>query len=83
MLSSFFKCGKLFAEISKAIKIGSSVLGPAPAPFYKINLFYRQHIMIKSKDIEGLSEKLAGILKKFKKFSENRIIVDVDPVWIL
>jgi len=74
---------ELFAEISKAIKIGSSVLGPAPAPFYKINLFYRQHIMIKSKDIEGLSEKLAGILKKFKKFSENRIIVDVDPVWIL
>ncbi len=74
---------ELFAEISKAIKIDSSVLGPAPAPFYKINLFYRWHIMIKSLDIEVLAEKLSLILKRFKKFNENKIIIDVDPVWIL
>ena len=74
---------ELFAEISKAIKIDSSILGPAPAPFYKINLFYRWHIMIKSQDMEVLAEKLALILKRFKKFDENRIIMDVDPVWIL
>ena len=74
---------ELFAEISKAIKIDSSILGPAPAPFYKINLFYRWHIMIKSQDMEVLAEKLALILKRFKKFNENKIIIDVDPVWIL
>jgi len=74
---------ELFAEISKAIKIDSRVLGPAPAPFYKINLFYRWHMMIKSQDMEVMAEKLAAVLRRFKKSGENRIIVDVDPVWIL
>ncbi len=74
---------QLFAEISRVIKIGNSILGPAPAPFHKVNLFYRWHIMIKSGDIEDLGKKLAVILKRFKKFGENKIIVDVDPVWIL
>lgn len=74
---------ELFAEISKAIKIDSRVLGPAPAPFYKINLFYRWHMMIKSQDMEGMAEKLAAVLRRFKKSGENKIIVDVDPVWIL
>lgn len=74
---------ELFAEISKAIKIDSRVLGPAPAPFYKINLFYRWHMMIKSQDMEVMAEKLAAVLRRFKKSGENKIIVDVDPVWIL
>jgi primosomal protein N' (replication factor Y) len=74
---------ELFAEINKAIKIDSSVMGPSPAPFYKINLFYRWHIMIKSVDMADLAEKLSGVLKRFKRSAENRIIVDVDPVWIL
>jgi len=74
---------ELFAEINKVIKINNSILGPAPAPFYKINLFYRWHMMIKSPDMEVLAEKIALILKGFKKFSENKIIIDVDPVWIL
>lgn len=75
---------ELFAEISKVIKINNnSILGPAPAPFYKINLFYRWHMMIKSRDMEILAEKLVLVLKKFKKFSENKVIIDVDPVWIL
>jgi primosomal protein N' (replication factor Y) len=74
---------ELFEEVSEAVKIGSSILGPAPAPFHKINLFYRWHIMIKSKNIDFLNEVLAKILKRFKKFDENKIIIDVDPVWIL
>ena len=74
---------ELFAEISKDIRTGSSILGPAPAPFYKINLFYRWHIIIKSKNIEYSNKILTKILKRFKKFGENKIIIDVDPVWIL
>ncbi len=72
----------LFEKISGAVKI-DSILGPAPAPFHKINLFYRWHIIIKSKNVDFLNEALAKILKRFKKFDENKIIVDVDPVWIL
>ncbi|PIU29385.1 MAG: primosomal protein N' [Candidatus Hydromicrobium americanum] len=74
---------ELFAKISKDIRTGSSILGPAPAPFYKINLFYRWHIIIKSKNIEYSNKILTKILKRFKKFDENKIIIDVDPVWIL
>ncbi|MBC8388534.1 MAG: primosomal protein N' [Actinobacteria bacterium] len=74
---------ELFAEISKENRTGSNILGPAPAPFYKINLFYRWHIIIKSKNIEYSNKILTKILKRFKKFDENKIIIDVDPVWIL
>ena len=74
---------ELFEEVSKSLKNDSSILGPAPAPFHKINLFYRWHIIIKSKNIDFLNEVLAKILKRFKKFDENKIIIDVDPVWIL
>lgn len=74
---------ELFAEISKDIRNGSSILGPAPAPFYKINLFYRWHIIIKSKNMGYSNKILSEILKRFKKFDKNKIIIDVDPVWIL
>lgn len=74
---------ELFVEISKDIRNGSSILGPAPAPFYKINLFYRWHIIIKSKNIGYSNKILSEILKRFKKFDKNKIIIDVDPVWIL
>jgi primosomal protein N' (replication factor Y) len=74
---------ELFAEIDKAIKIDNSIMGPAPAPFYKINLFYRWHMMIKSKDMKDLAEKIAAVIRRFKKSGENKIIIDVDPVWIL
>lgn len=76
----------LFKQLSGAIaefRSSVSILGPAPAPFYKINLFYRWHIMVKTRDIDKFNDAFSGILKVFKKFSENKIIVDVDPVWIL
>ena len=59
------------------------MLGPSPAPYYKINYFYRWHIMIKTKKIMQFNIKLASILRKFKKKTGIKIIVDVDPVWIL
>jgi primosomal protein N' (replication factor Y) len=74
---------ELFAEVNEIIKNSGDILGPAPAPFHKINLFYRWHIIIKTKNIGYLSDVLAKILKRFKKFDENKIIIDVDPVWIL
>ncbi|HJX01644.1 MAG TPA: primosomal protein N' [Candidatus Humimicrobiaceae bacterium] len=74
---------ELFDRIVEAAGNCCSILGPAPAPFHKINLFYRWHIIIKSKNMDFLNEALAKILKRFKKFDENKIIIDVDPVWIL
>jgi primosomal protein N' (replication factor Y) (superfamily II helicase) len=73
----------LSAQLNKVIGNESIMLGPSPAPFQKINMFYRWHIIIKVRDVFSLSGKIAGVLKGFKKFNENRIILDVDPVWIL
>jgi primosomal protein N' (replication factor Y) len=76
----------LFKQLSEAVaefRDFTSILGPAPAPFYKINLFYRWHMMVKTKDIYKFNSIFAEMLKVFKKFNENKIIVDVDPVWIL
>lgn len=73
----------LFKKLSGTTGGATSMLGPAPAPFYKINLFYRWHIIVKTKDVDYFNRILTGTLKGFKKFKENKIIVDVDPVWIL
>jgi hypothetical protein len=40
-------------------------------------------MLIKTDKIGGTGNILSGIIKGFKKYKENRIIVDVDPVWIL
>ncbi|MCJ7665183.1 MAG: primosomal protein N' [Actinobacteria bacterium] len=74
---------KLFDKIYKDIKMDIKILGPAPAPFYRINRFYRRHILVKSENIDKLTAELGKILKKYKKSRDIRIIVDVDPAWIL
>jgi primosomal protein N' (replication factor Y) (superfamily II helicase) len=74
---------KLFDKIDKDIKMDMKILGPAPAPFYRINRFYRRHILIKTEDIDGMTLELGKVLRKYKKNRDIRIIVDVDPVWIL
>ncbi len=74
---------KLFTEVNKVIKIDDRVLGPAPAPFQKINKYFRWHVVIKTKDINGINKKLSEVVKNFKKFENNRLIVDVDPIWVL
>jgi len=44
---------ELAPRLYGVVKKGSYILGPAPAPFYKINLFYRWHIMIKAKGLKN------------------------------
>jgi len=74
---------KLEEEINKKIKVNYLVLGPSRAPFYKINRYYRWHILIKNNSYLRFNVRLAEILKNFKRNKDNKIIVDVDPVWIL
>ena len=74
---------KLFMNANEVIEDGDKILGPAPAPFYKINLFFRWHFLLKTMEINKLNVKLSKVLKRFEKSKRNKIIVDVDPVWIL
>ncbi len=74
---------KILDKIHKDIKINIDILGPAPAPFYRINKFYRWHILLKTKKIESLTKELGESLKSYRKNKDIRLIIDVDPVWIL
>ncbi len=59
------------------------LLGPAPAPFYKLNNDFRYHILIKSFHIAKSIVKYSKTINDMIKKSNNKIIVDVDPSWIL
>jgi len=74
---------KVLDKINKDIKINIDMLGPAPAPFYKINKFYRWHILLKTKEIDSLTAELGESLKSHRKNKDIRLIIDVDPEWIL
>jgi len=74
---------ELTLRLKDAVGENSSMLGPAPAPFSKINKFYRWHLMIKAGNWDTLNDRISEILKGFKKNNENKIILDINPVWIL
>ncbi|MCD4670755.1 MAG: primosomal protein N' [Actinomycetia bacterium] len=74
---------KLLDKINKDIKINTDILGPAQAPFYKINKFYRWHILLKTKEIDSLTRELGELLKSYRKNKDIRLIIDIDPEWIL
>jgi len=74
---------RLFSEISKKEKADFLLLGPSQAPFYRLNQHYRWHILVKTEKILQFTIFLGKILAGFKKNESNKIITDVDPVWIL
>jgi primosomal protein N' len=59
------------------------ILGPAPSPFPKINKNYRWHILIKSFDINNFISRFTKMFNEFKIEKSSRILIDVDPYWIL
>ena len=74
---------RLFSEISCKKKADFLLLGPSQAPFYRLNQHYRWHILVKTEKIMQFTIFLGKILAGFKKNEGNKIITDVDPVWIL
>jgi primosomal protein N' (replication factor Y) len=74
---------RLEKEINKVARVDFSMLGPSRAPFYKINQFYRWHLLVKTNSALRFNMGLEKIIKDFKKDENNKIITDVDPVWIL
>lgn len=73
----------LFDIIKNSNLRDSKILGPAQAPFYKINTYYRYHLLVKTKKIMKFNIMLGKILSSFNRDRDNKLIVDVDPAWIL
>ena len=59
------------------------ILGPSPAPLYKIKNRYRFQILLKASTHSALQEFLDGFFKNFKKPSFIRMKADRDPVLMM
>lgn len=70
---------------SRLAEKGLEILGPAPCPLPRVKNFYRWHIIIKMKREGQEKNFLREVLNSFyrRKKEELRLVVDVDPVWIL
>ncbi len=58
------------------------ILGPAPAPLFKIKKYYRHQLIIKGEDINRLSDSIREVVKEFKNTwnpSDVRLVIDFNP----
>ena len=74
------KAKELAQRLCKArLKGCHEVSGPVPHMVYKLRRQYRWNVILKVKDIAGVSERLRQTLKGFRLSSGVRLAVDVDP----
>jgi len=76
-------------EISKGLRsgpLGVEMLGPAPAPLFKIKGFYRYHLILKGKSLDNISDRVREVTRSFrlsKRGKKSRLIVDFNPAVML
>lgn len=75
---------KFVEMFTDANKIGNvDILGPAPSPIYKLQGYYRWHILIKLTNcLEDVVNICYFLMLKLKR-NDVKIILDVDPGWLL
>lgn len=67
-----------FAESREEIEI----MGPAPAPLFRIKKYFRYQLIIKGKNISQLHEPVRAVITEYKKkwkAQEVRLVVDFNP----
>lgn len=79
---------QLFSELESKVKnkLGLyKIIGPAPAPIYKINNKYRNHLLLKTnffdETIKTIQESIIQFKKNLKK--ESYLEIEIDPVDLL
>ncbi|MFO0388122.1 MAG: primosomal protein N', partial [Alphaproteobacteria bacterium] len=60
-----------------------NLLGPAPAPLYRLRDKYRYRLLIKADRKINVPELIKGLLGSIKTPSSVRVKVDIDPVSFL
>ena len=56
------------------------VAGPAPAPLARAETFYRYQIMLRTRQMSRLSQRLAGLNESLSLPDDLTLTVDIDPV---
>ena len=65
-------------------KLNIDFIGPAPCPFERLNSYYRDHIIIKTKRVEYIIEKIKKDIQKLNTRPNIFYIeIDVDPLSML
>ena len=69
---------------------GALLLGPAPAPLSRLRGLYRWHILIKSSDLDLMSDRIRTAVSRFYDYArtwppgrEVKVSLDVDPTSLL
>ncbi len=74
-------------EISKRLRSGlaelARLLGPAPAPIERVKGYYRYHLIITTDNPDAVKDYLRETSLSVDGGRDLRVIVDVDPVWLL
>ena len=60
-----------------------TVLGPAEAPLFKLQNYYRYHCLLQSKSAAALHEVMQQVLKDAPRRGDVDWTVDVDPLGML
>jgi primosomal protein N' (replication factor Y) len=56
------------------------ILGPSPCPFYKIDKYFRNHILLKSKSLDPSREMVQKLRTEWKSKPKTYLEIDFDPV---
>jgi primosomal protein N' (replication factor Y) len=74
---------KLSVALKEQSRTGVRILGPAPAPLSKQKGRFRMLILLKAVSSAVLHELIKNILKNYKGNPDVRMVIDVDPVYML
>ena len=56
------------------------IAGPAPAPLARAETYYRYQIMLRTRQMTSLSQRLAGLIQSLVLPEDISLTVDIDPV---
>ncbi len=75
------------SEISARLRTGladlARLLGPAPAPIEKVKGYYRYHLVVTTDDPDAVKQYLRDEPPTAGDMRDLRVIIDVDPIWML
>lgn len=74
---------KLLVELKAANRLRTELLGPAPAPFYRLRGRFRRQLLLKDQNRTSLRKLLQIFMEQKKTHQGVKIAVDVDPVDLL
>jgi primosomal protein N' (replication factor Y) len=71
---------KISEIIKGRIEEKMTVLGPSPCPFYKIDKYFRNHILIKTDNHDKTRKLVQAIQEKWKASAKVYLEIDFDPL---